>query len=189
MRVVKRVVPASESRPEKSKKGLYQIVDPFLSFWFRYVHPHRGSLELGLADAVLAQRVRPTFDQFVGYAFEDAARGFVALLARAGALPFLPERIGAWWGRDGEIGVVAVSDAEGAMLVGECKWSVNPVGLNVLVDLQRKAQVLGSSGRWPQISCALFAKAGFTSDLQVVASSEGVRLAVPADLVGGDVGV
>lgn len=183
MRVVRRIVPASESRPEKSKKGLYQIADPFLRFWFRFVHPHRGSLEMGLADAVLEQRVRPVFDQFVSYAFEEAAREYVARLARVGELPFLPERIGAWWGRGEEIDVVAISDAEGAVLVGECKWSVNPVGLNVLVDLKRKAQVLGASGRWPKVSYALFAKVGFTPGLQTVAVSEGVRLVQTVELV------
>ena len=74
LRVVSRSVPATESRPDKSKRGLYRITDAFLRFWFRYVHPNQGSLDLDLADAVLAQRVRPTFDQFVSYAFEDAAR-------------------------------------------------------------------------------------------------------------------
>ena len=81
MRVVSRSVPATESRPEKSKRGLYRIVDGFLRFWFRYVHQNQGSLDLGLADAVLAQRLRPTFDQFVSYAFEEAARAHVARLS------------------------------------------------------------------------------------------------------------
>jgi len=35
---------------------------------------NQGSLDLGLADAVLAQRVQPTFDQFVSSAFDDTAR-------------------------------------------------------------------------------------------------------------------
>lgn len=35
MRVVRRVVPATASRPDKVKRGIYQIADPFLRFWFR----------------------------------------------------------------------------------------------------------------------------------------------------------
>ncbi|WP_176226573.1 ATP-binding protein [Candidatus Hakubella thermalkaliphila] len=176
MHVVKRMVPANESRPEKSKKGLYEIVDHFLRFWFRFVHPYRGTLELGLADAVLEQRVRPAFDQFVSHAFEEGAREHVARLARAGELPFLPERIGGWWERGEEIDVVAVSDAEGTILIGECQWSVKAVGLEVLVDLKRKAQVFGAQERWPRVSYVLFAKAGFTPELRAAAPSEGVRL-------------
>lgn len=183
MRVVRRAIPTSESRPHKSRKGLYQITDPFLRFWFRFVHPHRAALDLGLADAVLEQRVRPAFDQFVSYAFEDAAREYVARLARAGRLPFLPERIGAWWTRHAEIDVVAISEAEGAMLVGECKWSVNPVGLNVWVDLKGKTRALAALGQWPNVSYALFSKAGFTANMQSVAASEGVQLVNVSDLV------
>lgn len=183
MRLVRRSVPASESRPDKSRKGLYQIADPFLRFWFRYVQPYRGLLEQGLAHSVLEQHVRPDFDHFVGQPFEEAARQYIGRLARAGELPFAPERMGAWWGQAEEIDAVAISDAEGAMLVGECKWSANAVGLEVLVDLKRKAQVLAALGRWPKVSYILFSKVGFTSDLEALAASEGIRLVQAAELV------
>ena len=186
LRVVSRSVSATESRPEKSKRGIYRITDAFLRFWFRYVHPNQGSLDLGLADAVLAQRVQPTFDQFVSYAFEDAARAYVARLARANQLGFLPERVGSWWERTAEVDVVAVSDADGALLLGECKWSVKPVGTDVLDDLQHKAALVDPQGRWPSVSYALFAKAGFTPALVVRAATEGVRLVEPDALVTGD---
>jgi hypothetical protein len=78
---------------------------------------------------------------------------------------------------------MAASDADGAMLVGECKWSVNRVGLDVLVDLKRKARVLAASGRWPNVSYALFAKAGFSAEVESVADSEGIRLVEPADIL------
>jgi len=186
LRVVSRRVPATESRPDKSKRGLYQITDAFLRFWFRYVHPNQGSLDLDLADAVLAQRVRPTFDQFVSGAFEDAARAYVAQLARANQLDFLPERVGSWWDRPAEVDVVAVSDGDGALLLGECKWSVNPVGIDILDDLQQKRSLVDPGGRWPNVSYALFAKAGFTPALLARAAAEGVRLVGPEALVHGD---
>ena len=186
LRVVNRRVPATESRPEKSKRGLYQVTDAFLRFWFRYVHPNQGALDLGLADAVLAQRVQPTFDQFVSYAFEEAARAYVARLAQAGQLTFLPERVGSWWDRAAEVDVAAVSDVDGALLLGECKWSVNPIGTDVLDDLQRKARLMDPEGRWPEVSYALFAKAGFTPALVARAAAEGVRLVTPEALVTGN---
>lgn len=183
LHLAERLVPSTERWPDKSRRGIYRLSDPFLRFWFRLVQPHRGALELGLADVVLEQRVRPVFDHFVSYAFEDAARQYVGRLARAGKLPFLPERIGAWWDRREEIDVVAISDTEGAVLVGECKWSAKPVGVDVLVELRRKAQVLGTSGRWPEVWYALFSKVGFTADLQTVAAAEGVRLVEAAEVV------
>jgi AAA+ ATPase superfamily predicted ATPase len=127
MRLVNRSVPATESQPEKSKKGIYHISDFFLRFWFRYVHPYQNALDLGMADGILAQRVRPTFEQFVCYSFEEAARCYVTHLARSGRLSFLPERIGSWWDKNSKIDVMAISDGERALpvLLGaiSCKTS------------------------------------------------------------------
>lgn len=183
LHVVRRLVPVTERQPEKNKKGIYQIADAFLHFWFRFVHPHRGSLDLGLTDAVFAARIQPVFDSFVGHALEEAAHAYIARLARQGKLPFLPERIGRWWTGNAEIDVVAVSDIEQTLLVGECKWSARPVGVSVLGDLQRKAQRLADDGTWTRIHYALFAKSGFTPELTALAEATGILLVEPADLL------
>ena len=176
MRLVYRSVPATESQPEKSKKGIYHIADFFLRFWFRYVHPYQNALDLGMADGILAQRVRPTFEQFVSYAFEEAARSYITRLARNGQLPFLPERIGSWWDQNSEIDVLAISDSERSLLVGECKWSVNPLGNNILEDLNRKTRLLQQTKSWESITYFLFSKAGYTAALQEQAAREDVKL-------------
>jgi AAA+ ATPase superfamily predicted ATPase len=172
MRLVYRSVPATEGQPEKSKKGIYHISDFFLRFWFRYVHPHQNALDLGMANGILEQRVRPTFEQFVSYAFEEAARSYVTRLARKGELSFLPERIGNWWDQNNEIDVVAISESERALLVGECKWSVNPVGTNILQDLKKKRLALQATKSWENIRYFLFSKSGYTPVLQEQASRD-----------------
>jgi len=177
MRLVHRSVPATESQPEKSKKGIYHISDFFLRFWFRYVHSYQNALDLGMADGILAQRVCPTFEQYVSYSFEHACRAYVTRLARKGQLSFLPERVGSWWDQNTEIDVLAISDSEQALLVGECKWSVHPVGIDILQDLKRKAQLLQVMKSWDNIAYFLFAKSGFTLPLQQQASvDENIRL-------------
>jgi AAA+ ATPase superfamily predicted ATPase len=176
MRLIYRSVPATESQPEKSKKGIYHISDFFLRFWFRYVHSYQNALDLGMVDGILVQRVQPTFEQFVGYAFEEAARSYITRLARKGQLSFLPERIGSWWDQNGEIDVLAVSDNDRAILVGECKWSVNPVGSDILEDLKRKTRTLQAMKSWDRITYFLFAKSGFTPALQEQAAQENIQL-------------
>lgn len=176
MHLVVRSVPAIESQPEKSKKGLYRIEDHFLRFWFRYVHPNQSALDLGLADAILSQRILPDLDHFAALAFEEAAQGFVAHLARSGALGFLPERIGGWWERDIEIDVLAVNLSGKAALVGECKWSINPVGVNVLNELKEKSLRLMKEYDLQEVQYAVFARNGFTTALEELAKTEGVKL-------------
>ena len=180
MRLITRRVPATEFQPEKSKRGIYQIDDHFLRFWFRYVQPNQSSLDLGLTNAILNQRVRPDLEHFAVAAFEEASRQHIARLARQGQIPFLPERIGGWWDRDAEIDVLAISRTEKQALVGECKWSVNPVGVNILDDLKQKAQAIslappaGAGGL--QLHFALFSRSGFTSALEIRAQQEVVVL-------------
>jgi AAA+ ATPase superfamily predicted ATPase len=138
---------------------------------------------LELTNAVFNSRVQPVFDSYVGYALEEAAQAFIARLARQGNLPFLPERIGRWWTNHEEMDLVATSDVDKTALVGECKWSTKPVGINILEDLQRKTHLLRLEGDWQQVHYALFSKSGFTPELQTKAQSENILLVEPLDLV------
>ena len=188
MRLVIRRVPATEAQPGKSKRGLYQIDDHFLRFWFRYIHPNQSSLDLGLTDAILDQRIRPDLDNFVAIGFEEASRQHMARIARQGALPFLPENIGAWWDRDVEIDVLAISRTEKKALVGECKWSVRPVGVNVLEELKQKAGAFSRSGVIEHPYYALFSRSGFTPALEAQAQKDGVMLFNVDQIVGDNEG-
>lgn len=184
MRIVIRSVPATESQPEKSKKGLYYISDAFLRFWFRYVHPNLGALALDLGQSILENRIRPSFEQFVGTAFEQAAREHIAYLALKGELPFLPERIGSWWDQQNEVDVAAVSDTEQAVLTGECKWSVKPVGVDILEDLKVKTESMLKGKPWKSAGYYLFSRSGFTKELRSLADRQGVRLVEAPELLG-----
>jgi len=186
MRLITRRVPATETQPEKSKKGIYHIDDHFLRFWFRYVHPNQSSLDLGLADSILHQRIKPDLDHFVATAFEEAAITFTGRLAQAGELDFFPERIGGWWNRDAEIDVLAINLTEKIALVGECKWAVHLIGTSVLDDLKQKVEVLMKDHDIKKVQFALFSRNGFTSDLEAKSKDEGVCLFTVDSLVNSN---
>jgi hypothetical protein len=179
LRLVERRVPATKRHPHKSRKGIYRISDPFFRFWFRFVYPHRSALEEGRIAQVLEQHIAPRLDGFTAEVFEEICRKHIWRLK----LPFIPERVGAWWSPRGEIDVVAISDEARAVLVGECKWSIKPVGIDVLDELQRKAQILQREWSWDQVHYALFSRSGFTKALQEAAERQEVALISPQDLV------
>lgn len=78
---------------------------------------------------------------------------------------------------------VAINEADKTLLVGECKWTQRPIGTNILTDLQRKAQrLIGTEAGW-QLQFALFAKSGFSPDLQQLAADQGVLLVTPDHLM------
>jgi len=183
LRLVERRVPVTEPQPDKSRKGIYRLRDPFLSFWFRFVAPHISTLESGHT-ASIAQLVEDDLSMFIGPIFEDLCRDWVIEQAALGNLPLgwpMPERVGAWWDGQDEIDVVAAGGD--SALVGECKWTGRPVGTNILDDLKRKAHPLIRSAGWRSIQYALFARAGFTPALEAQAKEEGVLLVSPADLL------
>ena len=100
-----------------------------------------------------------------------------------GKLSFLPEQIGGWWDRDAEIDLLAISQTEKAALVGECKWSINPVGTNILEELKQKSQVLIERYGIQKLQFALFARSGFTNALKEQARLEEVELFTVDSLV------
>lgn len=181
LRLVERRVSVTETQPDKSRKGIYRLRDPFLGFWFRFVAPHISTLEGGHIASV-AQRVASELSTFIGPVFEDLCRDWVVEQAALSRLPFLPERVGSWWDGREEIDVVAAG--ADAVLFGECKWTGRPVGTNVLDDLKRKAYPLVRSIGWRSAHYALFARAGFTPALEALAREEGVLLVGPDDLLG-----
>jgi hypothetical protein len=58
-------------------------------------------------------------------------------VAAGGGLGFMPRAIGRWCDEREEIDVVAVGERD--LLLGACKWTGDPVGLDVLEELARKA--------------------------------------------------
>lgn len=172
--VLERVVPVTELNPEKSKKGLYRIKDNYLRFWFRFVFPQMGLLETGRRDEALKAIRRSFVDGQVVYVYEDVCRDRLWDLGAEGALPFMPERVGAWWGaRDVELDVVGLNAEEGRAVFGESKFWSKPVGVSVLRHLEEQAQKALRDASFQRYRKApvyvIFSASGFTDDLRALA--------------------
>ncbi len=186
LRLVERVVPATESKPHKSRRGIYRLRDYFSRFWFRFVHPNRTLLERGGAHIVLDTLVAPQLDSFTGPIFEEICHQFLWRLGLAGGLPFLPLRIGGWWRANEEVDAVVVG--QDAILLAECKWTARPIGVDVLRDLERKARLVGKELDARQVFFALCARSGFTPQVQEQAAQRADLLLFDLDrIVGEDV--
>jgi hypothetical protein len=168
LRLVRRRVPATE-KAHKSRRGSYRIRDHYVRFWFRYVYPHLTYLEEGRYDFVM-EKIRETFDSFVGTAFEDVCREY---LPQNATYSKRWQSFGAWWSTKAEIDIAAVND-DRELLLGECKWTERPIGRRVYEDLKAKAPLV--HGRFTSTSYVLFSKSGFTPELQRMAKSDGARL-------------
>lgn len=161
--LVGREVPVTEENPSKSKLGLYFIKDNFISFWFQFIYPYKSLIESDQEKFVM-KKIRQNFiDNHVSYVYEDVCRRQIwQLLDRGISI----NRAGRWWGSgDVEIDVVAYDSAGEDIVFGECKYSRNPKGMDVLNVLREKtAYVKWHNGSRNEYYC-IFSKSGFTDAL------------------------
>ncbi|SDI56865.1 hypothetical protein SAMN05421493_11837 [Pseudobutyrivibrio sp. 49] len=161
--IVEREVPITEENPEKSKMGLYRIKDNFISFWFKFVYPNRSMLESGHPEYV-ENKIRNNFiDNHVSYIYEDVCREDIWNLLSEG-ISF--NRSGRWWGsKDVEIDIVAYDSTGNDIVFGECKYSKNKKGMDVLTSLQEKAKVVNWNKDNRNEHYVLYSKSGFSDEL------------------------
>ena len=163
LHLVERTVPVTETQPQKSRRGIYRLKDPYLRFWFRYVLPNRSQLERGGGQIILNNQVLPEIDHFSSLPFEEICLQYLWHTGLVGKLPFPPNNIGKWWSANEEIDLLVLGEAQ-AILV-ECKWTSKPAGLDILENLERKAALVQPELGDCIIRFGLCSRSGFTNQL------------------------
>ena len=180
-------VPITVKNPERSRKGLYYVADNFIRFWFSYVYPFKGELELGNQQIVLDQMEKDFQQKFVAFSYESICRDIFAELCRRQQIEFTPSRIGAYWCNDHEddteIDVAAVDNRNRRLFLGECKYHQKPVDVAVYASLQEKAKSpdLAKAFKDYEIIYGLFSKSGFTDRLTSIAEENPRLLLIQED--------
>lgn len=173
---IERRVPVTEKNPAKSKKGLYFIADNFTRFWFRYVYPFKGELELGNAQIAIDEMEKDFEKSFVAFAYEDVCKDILAELCRKGEVDFTPSRIGSYWLNDlegdTEIDIMAVDHQDKRLFAGECKYHAKPVDAPVYFGLREKvenSQQIAKAFPGYEVLYGIFSKSDFTPRLKDIA--------------------
>lgn len=144
-----------------SKKSMYRIADPLLSFHYKFVPSNRSFIELGrtaLIDNLLDQELP---DQ-CGYWWERICRDAVTGNTINGITYGEARR---WWGqvliegeyKDVEIDVVAESLDKKHILIGECKWTTGEDGRLLTNKLRKIAEALPFTKK-KQVDIVLFTR-------------------------------
>jgi hypothetical protein len=140
---VRRDTPFGDNE-KSTRRSLYKIADPFLSFHCRFVQPNKSQLQIGAVLAVAAQVTRQ-FPSHVSAIWEELARASVPFSGIGGRQWGQARR---WWGTgpDGapfEVDVVAESLDGRAVLVGEAKW--NDARVDVIAGRDRLVKMAANS--------------------------------------------
>ena len=169
--ILEREVPVTEEKPEKSKRGLYRIKDNYLRFWFAFVYPNMSFIESGNSRIVLDKIRKGLVTSHTAFVYEDVCREKMWDLNAEDVWPFHFSRIGRTWDGEMEIDIAALDPEGGNLILGECKYWQEPVGLNVLRDLEKKAESVSWEKQRRKVWYVLFSAGGFTEDLTQLATS------------------
>lgn len=175
---IEKQVPITEKNAEKSRKGLYFISDNFIRFWFRYVYPFKGELELDNPQIVFDELNKDFIEKFVAFEYENICQNIFAELCAQGALEFTPSKIGSYWLNDiasenTQIDVMAVDNQRKILFAGECKYHLSPVDATVYFKLKQKVEEsteIQNTFKDYKIIYGVFSKSGFKQRLLDIAS-------------------
>lgn len=163
--ILEREVPITEENPEKSKKGLYKIKDNYLRFWFAFVYPNMSFIESGHSQLVMNKIRKSLVKNHVAFVYEDVCKERMWELNADDVWPFNFTKLGRYWDSRDEIDIAALDPEGKNLILGECKYWAEPVGISVLRSLEAKAETVAWERDSRNVWYVIFSASGFTDDL------------------------
>ncbi len=159
---IARRVPVTQ--PSTSRLGRQFITDPFMRFYYRFLSRRTTQLALGINQQAREELKRHLLDFIGTYTWEELCQEWLLRASDHGALPFVPDQVGAAWTKKAQVDVVGINRMEKTLVLGECKWSPRPVDQDVLADLiQKTGEFVPSEGAW-RVFYLGFARGGWTKN-------------------------
>ena len=169
--ILEREVPITEENPDKSKKGLYRIKDNFIKFWFAFIYPNLSFLESGNTEIVMKKIEKGFVSGQVSFVYQDVCRQKMWKMNADEVWPFTFSKIGRYWDNNTEIDIAALDPDGKNLILGECKYWKEPVGINIFADLEEKAKKVAWNKNNRKTWYILFSTGGFTPELKELAKS------------------
>ena len=169
--ILEREVPVTEDSPEKSKKGLYKIKDNYLRFWFAFVYPNMSFIESGHGRIVMDKIRKGLVRNHIAFVYEDVCRERMWEMNAQSVWPFYFSKLGRYWDSKEEIDIAAIDPDGKNLILGECKYWQEPVGVSVLRELEAKAKTVSWEKEKRKTWLVLFSVNGFTEELRAVAET------------------
>jgi len=171
-----------DARPG-SRNRRYRIVDGFIAFWFRYILPRLGAIEVGSGPDLFGS-LRAALDEHTATVFPSICRQYLTHDA-AERLPANARECGGLWGAGYDIPVSGLFTSGGAFY-GMSSWSSEPTP-ELLDELDRQIRETRYGFGREQRMRILFGRGPFPLDLERRAARRHDAVLIGAEaLVGGE---
>lgn len=137
--IVKKYHPITEKKG-RSKKSIYKIEDDYFLFWFKFVFPYRGEIEMNDSKTPMTN-FNSFKSEFLGKYLEKFVMEF---LRGRGDL----NRVGTWWQGEEEIDIVGIDQEKKKILFVEVKMRNKMANAEIAQDLIRKSYLVKGYERY-----------------------------------------
>ena len=182
IRIVEKISPAGEK--VDTRKNLYEIVDNFVYFWYKFIFKNKSYYEL-LSPEKAASEIYYELSNYMGKIFEKISLQYMLRLAKNNKLPFVPYNYGKWWGnnkklkRQDDIDILMISKDKKQGIFCECKFKNEKVDIGDYKDLVLVSENFNSiKDKYYYI----ISKSGFTNTLDKI-KGENIHLIKIDDMI------
>ena len=137
--IVEKVVSFETGGWDNAKKGVYQIKDTFVNFWYKFVFPHLSDLNLRTPSDFYDAYIAPELDVYLNRYFRNVCMEYLTLLDQLGRLPFAIHKMGTWVGKTGNIDIIAQS-SDRRNIVCLCNWDQPLLTMDMCEDMYESMQ-------------------------------------------------
>lgn len=146
---------------DQEVKGMYEITDPLIHFWYRFLYPNQSLCREMEPEEFYRSIIREELEEYTAIYFDRVCIQYLELMNRYGKLPLTYERMGSWYGKEGKIPLLA-KDKEGRLLLMDTKWKNTAFSVD---DLEELLRYLMKAGINPDCYF-LFSKSDFEDGLR-----------------------
>lgn len=107
---------------ENAQKGLYQIKDTFINFWFKFVYPNLSDLYRLSPEKFYDRYIAQDLEEYLNRYFVKVCMEYLELMDQIKKLPIQIYKMGSWVGKRGHIDII-VQNTIRENLLCLCSWS------------------------------------------------------------------
>lgn len=120
--VVEKVYSFETGGWQNAQKGLYQIKDTFINFWFKFVYPYLSDLHQMEPEEFYEIHIEKEMEDYLKRYFVNVCMEYLKLQDMVGKLPLQIHKMGTWIGKKGRIDIIAQNSVR-ENIICLCNWS------------------------------------------------------------------
>ena len=158
---------------KNKKKTRYVLKDHMFKFWYEFIPKATSVIEMGQGAVYYQKIVKPVLHSYMGTVFEDMCRYYTLMNGILGVYGCFVTSVGTWWGtenitdKDGkirtqsaDIDVVALSEIDKKVIIGECKFKNEKIDKTVYDTLIRRGKQI--TPKYKMLKYIFFSLSGYT---------------------------